>query len=99
MDYMNKKQKGASLLEYSLLASLIAVVCIAAITSMWRNVGYTDALVYAGVVCKKNAGVGSFIWAKEHVKLVKNGYYGSNSGTTPAGVIWYFKCTCTGKCE
>lgn len=30
----NKKQKGASLVEYALLVALIAVVCIAAVTTL-----------------------------------------------------------------
>lgn len=32
-----KKQKGASLVEYALLVALIAVVCIAAVTLLGRN--------------------------------------------------------------
>jgi pilus assembly protein Flp/PilA len=34
LDNVNKKQKGASLVEYALLVALIAVVCIAAVTAL-----------------------------------------------------------------
>ncbi len=33
-----KKEKGASLVEYGLLVALIAVVCIAAITTLGSNI-------------------------------------------------------------
>jgi pilus assembly protein Flp/PilA len=34
---INEEEKGASMLEYALLAALIAVVCIAAITFLGRQ--------------------------------------------------------------
>ncbi len=33
-----KSERGASLVEYALLVALIAVVCIAAVTTLGRNV-------------------------------------------------------------
>ncbi len=36
-----QKEKGASMLEYAMLAALIAVVCIAAITTLGTNVSQT----------------------------------------------------------
>lgn len=34
---MNEEEKGASMLEYALMAALIAVVCIAAVTFLGRQ--------------------------------------------------------------
>ena len=90
---MQNKQKAASLLEYSLIAALIAVVCISAITALGRNAGYTHALVFAGMRCKATGYVGSFRWAKDHVALCSSGYY-SGGGTDPSGVIEFFRTTC-----
>ncbi|HQH26897.1 MAG TPA: Flp family type IVb pilin [Oligoflexia bacterium] len=36
-EIVKKEEKGASMLEYALLAALIAVVCIAAITFLGRE--------------------------------------------------------------
>jgi len=37
MDEKDEKEKGASMLEYALLAALIAVVCIAAVTFLGQQ--------------------------------------------------------------
>ena len=44
-DFFTKKEEGASLVEYGLLVGLIAVVCIAAITTLGKTVsGYFVAI-------------------------------------------------------
>ena len=44
-EIISKRQKGASMLEYALLAALIAVVCIVAI----RTVGQQASTSFSGV--------------------------------------------------
>ncbi|MCB0322639.1 MAG: Flp family type IVb pilin [Bdellovibrionales bacterium] len=44
-----ESEKGASMLEYALLAALIAVVCIAAITLLGQNASKTFSSVGAAM--------------------------------------------------
>lgn len=63
---VNKKipktnNKGASMLEYALLAALIAVVCIVAIRSVGLNSAKTNAKVFIAMCCaSKDEGFSYF---------------------------------------
>ncbi len=45
LEVADEKEKGASMLEYALLAALIAVVCILAITTLGQNASQTFSQV------------------------------------------------------
>ena len=83
------KQKGASMLEYGLIAALIAVVCISAITALGKESSYSSFLTYAAQrPPSRYAYYGScFNWAKAHVENCRNNVW---NGTAYAS-------TCSGQ--
>lgn len=48
-DLANKKEKGASLVEYALLVALIAVICIAAVTAVGQKTSQKWSSVNSGL--------------------------------------------------
>lgn len=53
-DEKDEKEKGASMLEYALLAALIAVVCIAAVTFLGRQASISFSKVGSSIAEANN---------------------------------------------
>jgi pilus assembly protein Flp/PilA len=53
--FFEKKEKGASMLEYALMAALIAVVCIAAVQLLGQQASQTFSVVGGELGNARNA--------------------------------------------